>query len=126
MSFDDFEIIHAYSREQAITDGVLIDVTDLARKAGFKLPVCVSDHLYHGYVVPPDGMEGEGQSVEGRLHDLFTMTKAAMATRWEGDRVYYQVLFKMPRSLDLVKCLAVVGPGDEGEPVITLMLPEDE
>lgn len=120
------EVVFAYTRRQAIADGVLIDVTDQAREAGFKLPVCVSDHLYHGYVVPPEGMDGEGQSVEGRLHDLFIMTKAAMATRWEGDRVYYQVLFKMPRSLDLVKCLAVVGPGDEGEPVITLMLPEDE
>lgn len=126
MSFDDFEIIHSYSRKQAIADGVLIDVTDRAREAGFKLPVCVSDHLYHGYVVPPDGMDGEGQSVKGRLHDLFTMTKAAMATRWEDNRVYYQALFRMPRSLDLVKCLAVVGPGDDMEPVITLMLPEDE
>lgn len=121
-----FSIIYSYSRKQAIADGVLIDVTEQAREAGFKLPVCVSDHLYHGYVVPSEGMDGEGQSVEGRLHDLFTMTKAAMATRWEDNRVYYQVLFKMPRSLDLVKCLAVVGPGDDMEPVITLMLPEDE
>jgi len=119
------EVVFAYTRRQAIADGVLIDVSDQAREAGFKLPVCVSDHLYHGYLVPPEGM-GEGQSVEGRLHDLFTMTKAAMVTRWEDNRVYYQVLFKMPRSLDLVKCLAVVGPGDDMEPVITLMLPEDE
>jgi len=123
---DGFKLIYSYSRKQAIADGVLIDVSDQAREAGFKLPVCVSDHLYHGYVVPPEGMDGEGQSAEGRLHDLFTMTKAAMTTRWDGDRVYYQVLFKMPRSLDLVECLAVVGPGDDMEPVITLMLPGDE
>ena len=126
MNGDEFQLIYSYSRRDAIRDGILIDVTNQAKEAGFKIPLAVSDHLYHGYVVPPEGMDGEGQSVEGRLHDLFTMTKAAMATRWEGDRVYYQVLFKMPRSLDLVKCLAVVGPGDEGEPVITLMLPEDE
>ncbi len=90
------EVVFAYTRRQAIADGVLIDVSDQAREAGFKLPVCVSDHLYHGYVVPPQGMGGEGQSVEGRLYDLFTMTKATMATRWEDNRVYYQVLFRMP------------------------------
>lgn len=63
MSFDDFELIYSYSRKQAIQDGVLIDVSDQAKASGFKIPVCIGDRLYHGYVVPPEGLEGEGQSL---------------------------------------------------------------
>ena len=48
-----------------IEDGVLIDVSEEARTSGFKIPVCIGDRLYHGYVVPPEGLEGEDQSLEG-------------------------------------------------------------
>lgn len=33
--FTDFEVIHTYTHAQAIEDGVLVDVSDLARQAGF-------------------------------------------------------------------------------------------
>ena len=34
-------VIYAYTRAQAIEDGVLADVTETAKEAGFKLPVAV-------------------------------------------------------------------------------------
>lgn len=37
-----FELIYRYSREQAIADGVLIDVTGLAREAGINNPVVIT------------------------------------------------------------------------------------
>ena len=45
---DDFEIISSYSRKQAIEDGVLVDIshTSEVHEAGFKIPVCVMDHLW--------------------------------------------------------------------------------
>lgn len=124
---ENFELIYSYTRKQAIEDGVLIDVSEEAKSSGFKIPVCIGDRLYHGYVVPSEGLEGEGQSREGRLHDLFEMTKAAAANRWKDNRVLFDVLFLTnPRVLEKIQCLAVVGPGDEGEPVMTICLPEDE
>lgn len=36
------ELIHVYTREQAVSDGVLIDVTIPAREAGFRFPVAVT------------------------------------------------------------------------------------
>lgn len=122
-----FNIIYSYTRQQAIEDGVLIDVSPEAKAAGFKIPVCIGDSLYNGYVVPSRDVESEGQSLQGRLHDLFEMTKAAAANRWQGNRVLFDVLFlTKPRVLEKVQCLAVVGPGDYGEPVMTICLPEDE
>lgn len=123
-----FNIIFSYSRAQAIADGVLIDVTAQACETGFLLPVAISDHLYNGYIVPPAGLDGEGQSLEGRLHDLFMMIHYAVKDRWDGSRVYFEVLFQMgsgPR-FEKVQCVAIVGPGDEGEAVMTICLPEDE
>jgi hypothetical protein len=66
----DWEIISCYTRQQAIEDGVLIDVTEEAKRIGFKVNTCVTDNLFLEYVSPPAGLEGEGQSIEGRLQDL--------------------------------------------------------
>lgn len=124
---ESWPVVFSYSRAQAIEDGVLIDVTEQAKQSGFKLPVAIGDHLFNGYITPPDGLEGEGQSFEGRLHDVFEMLKAAATCRWNESRVIFEVIFLMaPRMIEKVQILAVAGPGDNGEPVLTICLPEDE
>lgn len=125
--FNEWPIIYCYSRKQAFEDGVLIDVTHEAKGAGFKIPVAIGDNLFNGYVTPPQNLEGEGQSVEGRLHDLFMLTQVAAHTHHGESRILFDVLFRMkPGKTEKVKVLAVIGPGDEGEPVLTICLPEDE
>ena len=40
MSFtNDRMAIYSYSRQQAIDDGVLVDITEMAQEAGFRFPV---------------------------------------------------------------------------------------
>jgi len=127
MPFLDFPVIFSYSRADALADSVLIDITAAAREHGFKLHTAVTDSLFNGYVVPPDGLEGEGQSVEGRLHDLLTMAMIAARKGLEQDRVAFEVLFLMrPGALEKVTVVLHVGPGDQGEPVLTLMLPGED
>ena len=124
---EDWNIIFSYTRKQAIEDGVLIDVTEQAAEIGFKVNTCVTDHLYGDYLAPPAGLEGEGQSLEGRLHDLLFRTLIAAKASSTGDCVEFDVLFLMsPGRWDTVHVLAIMGPGDHGEPVLTIMLPEDE
>ena len=124
---DDFNLIYSYSRAQAIADGVLIDVTAQAKEAGFKLHTVVSDNLFHSYIAPPAGLNGEGQSIEGRLHDVFFVLLAAIRSfKAATDYAEIDVLFLLaPGRQEKVKVIAVVGPGDEGEPVMT-MLPGDD
>jgi hypothetical protein len=123
----DWPIIFQYTRAQAIEDGVLIDVTAQAAELGFRVHTVVTDSLYHGYVVPPDGLEGEGQSVSGRLQDLLFQTLIAASRQRGVDRVEYEVLFLMaPGRWDTVRVIAHIGPGDQAEPVMTIMLPGDE
>ena len=40
--FDDAPVVHRYTRADAIRDGMLIDVTETAREAGFKIPVAIT------------------------------------------------------------------------------------
>jgi len=123
----DWEIISCYTRQQAIEDGVLIDVTEEAKRIGFKVNTCVTDNLFLEYVTPPAGLEGEGQSIEGRLQDLLFRTLIAASTMGGTDRVEFVVLFLMkPGHWDKVHVLATMGPGDHREPVLTIMLPEDD
>ena len=42
----DFNLISVYTRDQAIEDGVLVDVTIEARPLGYKMQTCITDHLH--------------------------------------------------------------------------------
>ena len=122
------DLIYSYTRAQALADGVLIDVSDLAREAGFKLPIAVSDTLYHGYLTPPLELAKQGQSLDGRLWDTLSVLRYAIKASPATDRITFTVLFTMalktePVPVDL---FAVCGPGDSGFPVITIMLPSDD
>ena len=124
---DSWNIIYAYTRAQAIADGVLVDVTEAAKAIGFKLSTVVTDHLFHDYVEVPVDLDGEGQSVTGRLHDLMVLALFAARKAVNTDRVTFKVDFLMaPGRKETVDVVAHIGPGDHGEPVLTIMLPEDD
>lgn len=124
---ENWAVISAYTRKQAVEDGVLIDITCEARAHGFALDTVVTGNLFHKYIEPPDGLDGEGQSIDGRLHDLLMVGMVAAKKGKGSSRVQFQVLFLMrPGFQQKVTVIGQVGPGDEGEPVLTIMLPEDD
>lgn len=122
------DVIYAYTRAQALADGVLIDVTDLAKEAGFTWPVAVTDHLYTEYLVPALPLLAEGQSLTGRLWDILNVLRFAISQSKDESYLRFTVLFAMapgtaPVPVDLV---SVAGPADDGSPCLTIMLPEDD
>lgn len=121
------EMVYSYSRAQAIADGVLVDVTDLAREAGFRFPVAMTAAAWADCVACPEGNEGAGQSESGRLWDVLCKTKLAINGA-EDDRVKVTVLRVPGHSghATLAELRAMVGPGDTWEPVITILLPGED
>lgn len=122
------EVIYTYTRAQALEDGVLVDVSDLAREASFIFPVALTERLYHGYIVPAIALVAEGQSIAGRLWDLLTVLRWTIHRSKDDRYLPFSVLFIIspgspPVPIDLV---AVCGPGDSGEPVVTVMLPDED
>src|SRR5262245_46930249 len=69
---DDYDVIFAYTRAQAIADGVLVDVTDTANGAGFKIPVALTSRVWAEYVAVPDGVECQDET--GRLWDILSFS----------------------------------------------------
>jgi hypothetical protein len=124
-------IIYSYTRAQAIADGVLVDVTQAAKEAGFKLPATITETL-HSRLTPSKADTAIGQDYDGRLWDLlwltaFTIKLADIST----DTVNFTLVLQEaigkcsePQNTDL-RIRAVCGPGDAGEPVITIGFPED-
>ncbi|WP_374259067.1 DUF6573 family protein [Aquabacterium sp.] len=126
------ELIYSFSRAQAIEDGVLIDVTETAQEAGFRLPVALTSAAWHQTVewTDVDTRRQTPQDESGRLWDVVWMAYLAARRASGGCRVQFNVLVvprggaaRRPRLMALVMN---IGPGDDGEPVITLMLPNED
>jgi hypothetical protein len=86
--FENFEMIHRYSRADAIRDGVLIDVSATAREAGIRWPVALSRAVWERCVRVPDGVVCQDEA--GRLWDVLWMLLLA-ARRCEGAEVRFGV-----------------------------------
>ncbi|HPS86765.1 MAG TPA: hypothetical protein PLY36_08470 [Spirochaetota bacterium] len=121
-----FDVIYTYTRKQAIEDGVLVDVSQTAKEAGINFPVALTFAVWDMHVVPSEKLEDYGQSISGRLWDLLWMFRLK-AMRSNSSLLYFSCLFlDENEKLDEVKFKALCGPGDNAEPVITIMLPGED
>lgn len=120
------DLIYSYTRRQAIEDGVLVDVSEMARKAGLVYPVAVTQAVWAAIEnVPPKLVNV--QDTEGRLWDVLYM--ASIASKRGGQVIYYKLIMDRNENGKRIRYLmlkAICGPGDNHEPVITIMLPEED
>jgi len=130
---DDMPVIFGYTRAQAIADGVLVDLTPWAKETGFTIPVACTSAIWDGYIVPPESAKGSGQSERGRCHDLLWMLLQSIRSRkdqapTDGEELlFFEVVFlQAPGKTLTVQLKAHCGPGDDGKPVITIMLPSED
>jgi len=119
--------IYAYTREQAIEDGVLVDISDLelTKNAGIKVPICLTSNV-HALCEVPKGLEG-WQDYNGRLWDVLWMAVCAfkaVLSNAKNDKhlvpfkVIFQTGLKQRKTVTLWLCF------NEAEG-FTIMLPED-
>ncbi len=118
-------VIFRYTRKQAIEDGVLVDVTKIAKEAGIKYPTAITSAVWNTFIVPTEEERKNGQSEDGRLWDTLWMFRDA-AKKEPGDVLLFKLYFSFAGKPRLVTLKAICGPGDEGEPVITIMLPDED
>lgn len=129
--FSHAEIISVYTRQQAIEDGVLIDVTQTATEAGFCLHTVVTSAVWEKCVAwsDKDTKRQTYQDESGRLWDILFMAFVAARINPISSEVIYKISC-VPRGgrgrLPRVQKLKLnIGPGDNGEAVITIMLPDE-
>ena len=124
MNLEDDEIISVYTRKQGIEDGILIDVTEWSKQAGISIPVAMTSNLYNSLVKPSEEDMREGQRLNGRMWDVF-MVFRNKAQKCKDTMAVFDVDFIVRGQTRTERLWAVVDGGDDGNPVITIMLPED-
>lgn len=134
-------MVFSYTRAQAIEDGVLVDLTSnapegaevkrLVQEAGFLVPVAMTAAAYIEAVLAGTSEDEDGwfifpagQSLKGRLWDVLMVLRFSARANRNTDRVYFAV--DVDTNGDgkhkTVKLWSLIGPGDDGEPVLTIML----
>lgn len=125
------EPISTYTRAQAIEDGVLVDLAVFTASghsavalAGFRFPVAITGTALHAVCgcAPEDNPDAFA-----RVYALLAIMKVAIRNSVDGDRIDFTVpaLFENGDTRQLA-LYALCGPGDHAEPVVTIMLPEED
>jgi hypothetical protein len=125
--FENADTVHRYTRADAIADGVLIDVSAVAREAGFCYPVALTAAAWAKCVAVPPGVACQDEA--GRLWDVLFLLACAVRRGGSGSEVRFAVHVRndnRDRTPPLVRLKALCGPGDRGEPVVTVMMPDED
>jgi hypothetical protein len=125
--FQGADVVHSYTRKQAIADGVLIDVTATAREVGFRYPVALTAAVWGGYVRVPDGVEGQDEA--GRLWDILVMLRHAIrqSNTGGGDTLFFTLRVRNEcQAPQPVQLKAVCGPNDDGSPCLTILARDED
>lgn len=131
--FEASDLIHSYTRRQAIEDGVLVQLSgdgyegdswipEMCREAGFRFPLAMTVEAFMLVVKLSPAAKRACNDLQGRLWDVLWMLKQAIRSS-EGDTINFSVYCVTERIRPTrVNLKAVCGPGDDIEPVITIML----
>lgn len=124
---EDWHIISAYSRADALSDGMLIDVSERAREMGILPPTALTHAAWNTCVALTPAATAAGNDEEGRLWDVLWMFRCAALLEPESDRVQFQLLV-VTDSLEptLVTLKAILSSGDDGDCVLTILLPGED
>lgn len=121
-------VIYAYSRSQAVADGIQVEVSKVAAEAGIRFPVFLTRTVHDRYVTVPPAVVGQDEA--GRLWDVVWMLRFAIRRSRTGqERLPFALYVRndnhRPR---LVKLLATCGALDidDPQPAITVMEPGED
>lgn len=110
-NLNDWEVVSTYTRKQAIEDGVLIDLSHISRPF-FKHPLAVTDTIFNAINGEENSRKNtiDFQKFWAIFDELRTKARTTegglIEHEHEGAPIYFHC-----------------GPGDEGEPVLTLCYP---
>lgn len=107
--WNDGVVIDAYSRRDAIADGMLVDVTPAARAVGLGLPVALTAGAH----------DALGAADPARLARAMAALRVAAGLGSAGNTMRLTLPALGDRWVDV---WVAIGPGDDPRPVLTMML----
>lgn len=121
------EVISSYSHAQAVEDGILINLSALAPDVcaqHFKYPVSCTAAVW---AIIDKAVEHPKwhNDLNGVIHDMLGMSKVFCRRVDDTTRIFRVKITGAGRK-SLFDFKIVCGPGDDAEPVMTIMLPEED
>lgn len=124
------EILHTYTRAEAIADGTLVDIPQTIRaEFGIRFPIALTRAVWNEYVHVPEELTGL-QDESSRLADILVMFHhAAKHAPPDVERITFQVVVRQTRQENLpppITLKAIIDAGDDGNGAITILLPHED
>lgn len=130
------DVVFRYTRKDAIRDGVLIDLSQgelgiLMKPMGFQHPTAMTDTAFKLYVQVSHEMHQAGQTESDRLRPILkSLGMAVMARNQKGSRDEI-LIFSFQATTEESqptqgRLKAIGGPDDDGNPCVTIMLPNED
>ena len=110
------------TRRDAIDDGDLIEITRMGRDIGIAFPLAVSARAAQSMVPFPNiPQETVTENLWDILHAFRDRARTTTAEEFE-----FQASLYLNGLVPTITFKATVSPGDDGDPVITIMMPDED
>lgn len=120
-------VIYSYTRADAINEGVLISLSDrfpdLCRI--YRYPIACTAAVW-SLVEKAFSCREHVDSIEGVVWDILYMSQKGIVARPDESTVLFDVIVTGVCRKNLHRLKAVCHAGDHLEPVVTLMLPDED
>ncbi|MFD2614683.1 DUF6573 family protein [Paenibacillus gansuensis] len=118
-------VISAYSRAEAIADGVLVNVTTYARRVGIIFPVAVTRSVWFDILDPDEAAKESCETLMGRLAKLLLTLKGEMLHA-SGEKLEFSHTVTVDGQSKDFPLYATLLLGDDYEPVITVQFQHED
>lgn len=122
------DVIYSYTRAQAIDDGVLADLSEIAPdvcRQHFKHPVACTAAVWD-IIEKAVANKKYCNDFNGIVHDMLYMSKRMAIREVSPSTRLFQMIIKGAGRKSNYTFKIVCGPGDNAEPTMTIMLPEED
>ena len=136
------EVITVFSLQDALEEGVILCLSDKEEHAKdckqfYKFPVYITSNLYNKHLTAakaifPNGTEADAEKINDlmgyTIFDMLNMSVRGSVALNDQSVKFKYALQDTPHTFSdtLITNIATVGPGVNGVPIITFMMPEDQ
>lgn len=122
----DLDPIYSYTREQALLDGVLVDLNRWIpiNESGYKYPVACTSTVF---AIIKEAVESGKYTndYKGVVWDILWMSRAMPIEKWPTGQLF-KVAIRGVGKRSIFTLKIECSGGDDGEPVLTIMLPDED
>jgi len=121
----EFDVIHSYTRKQALEDGVLVDLNRFeVCRHHYKHPIACTDTVW-AIIEQSVRNKKHCNDYQGILHDMLWMSRVCRRVIDASTVIFTVIITGAGRGRNH-EFKMVCGPDDDGAPCLTIMLPNED